>query len=74
MTTLAMWDAPPNFLVVDYYNVGNGSVFEAAAKANGVTYSRTCCGVATTSMATSLSGSTLVATLSAVFVSLFILV
>ncbi|KAF2692208.1 PLC-like phosphodiesterase [Lentithecium fluviatile CBS 122367] len=48
------WDRPPNFLLVDYYNIGlptNGSVFEVAARANGVTYNRKCCGtesVATT--------------------------
>lgn len=35
---------PPNFLLVDYYNVGNGSVFEVAAKMNNVTYNRKCCG------------------------------
>jgi len=37
---------PPNFLLVDYYNIGsfNGSVFEVAARANNVTYNRKCCG------------------------------
>jgi hypothetical protein len=40
------WGYPPKFLNVDYYNVGNGSVFEVAAKYNNVTYNRTCCGVA----------------------------
>jgi len=37
---------PPNFLLVDYYNMGssNGSVFEVAARANNVTYTRKCCG------------------------------
>lgn len=41
-----MWDRPPNFLLVDYYNYGptNGSVFEVAARANNVTYTRECCG------------------------------
>lgn len=38
------WDRPPNFLLVDYYNVGQGSVFEVAAKHNNVTYNRECCG------------------------------
>jgi hypothetical protein len=38
---------PPKFLNVDYYNVGNGSVFEVAAKYNNVTYTRECCGIAT---------------------------
>jgi hypothetical protein len=44
-----MWDRPPNFLLVDYYNSGspiNGSVFEVAARANNVTYDRECCGKA----------------------------
>nr|POF12659.1 putative secreted protein [Quercus suber] len=43
----ANWGRPPNYLVVDYYNVGNpseGSVFDVAAQANGVTYNRQCCG------------------------------
>jgi hypothetical protein len=46
-----MHGRPPNFLLVDYYNMGsfNGSVFEVAARANNVTYNRTCCG--TTSLA-----------------------
>jgi hypothetical protein len=39
------WDRPPNFLNVDYYNNGSGSVFEVAAKWNGVTYTQTCCGL-----------------------------
>lgn len=42
------WGRPPNFLVVDYYNYGTpkpGSVFEVAARANGVTYNRQCCGL-----------------------------
>ena len=43
-----MWNGrPPNFLLVDYYNIGsyNGSVFEVAANANNVTYSKSsCCG------------------------------
>jgi len=41
------WNRPPNFLLVDFYNYGspvNGSVFEVAARANGVTYDRKCCG------------------------------
>jgi hypothetical protein len=42
----ATWDYPPKFLNVDYYNVGNGSVFEVAAKYNNVTYNRQCCGLA----------------------------
>jgi hypothetical protein len=33
-------------MIVDFYNQGptNGSVFEVAARANGVTYNRQCCG------------------------------
>ncbi|CZT45127.1 related to BSC1 Transcript encoded by this ORF shows a high level of stop codon bypass [Rhynchosporium secalis] len=46
------WGFPPKFLNVDYYNVGNGSVFEVAAKHNNVTYTRECCGkVASDAMA-----------------------
>ncbi|KAF4624332.1 hypothetical protein G7Y89_g13840 [Cudoniella acicularis] len=41
------WNYPPKFLNVDYYNVGDGSVFEVAAKYNNVTYNRPCCGVVT---------------------------
>ncbi|KAL5345986.1 hypothetical protein ACLOAV_009016 [Pseudogymnoascus australis] len=41
-----MWGKPPTVLNVDYYNVGNGSVFEVAAKWNNVTYNATCCGLA----------------------------
>ncbi len=43
------WERPPNFLLVDYYNYGDprsGSVFEVAARANGVQYHRKCCGLA----------------------------
>lgn len=41
----SMWNRPPNFLLVDYYNVGNfdGSVFQVAADANHVTYDRASC-------------------------------
>jgi hypothetical protein len=54
-----MWDRPPNFLLVDYYNLGNfnGSVFQVAADANGVGYDRaSCCGTAGTSGGVSLKG------------------
>ncbi|DAA76339.1 TPA_exp: putative secreted protein [Trichophyton benhamiae CBS 112371] len=46
------WNRPPNFLLVDYYNIGNvnGSVFQVAAKLNNVTYNGKCCG-RTTSLA-----------------------
>jgi hypothetical protein len=43
-TCAARWDHPPTWLNVDFYNVGNGSVFEVAAKMNNVTYEGECCG------------------------------
>ncbi|KAF2480186.1 PLC-like phosphodiesterase [Neohortaea acidophila] len=50
-----MWDHPPNFLLVDYYNYGiphPGSVFEVAARANGVAYNYdSCCGKTSASLA-----------------------
>lgn len=42
------YEYAPKFLNVDYYNVGNGSVFEVAAQMNNVTYTRECCGQTTT--------------------------
>ncbi|KAI9811622.1 MAG: hypothetical protein M1827_005371 [Pycnora praestabilis] len=39
------WDYPPRFLLVDYYNTDNGTVFEVAAQQSNVTYSRACCGL-----------------------------
>jgi hypothetical protein len=39
------WGRSPTWLNVDFYNMGNGSVFEVAAKWNNVTYGRTCCGL-----------------------------
>lgn len=39
-----LWERYPNFLLVDFYESGNGSVFEVAAMANNVTYVNTCCG------------------------------
>ena len=48
----AMWNRPPNFLLVDYYNIGNfnGSVFQVAATANGVSYNKaSCCDTSGTS-------------------------
>ncbi|KAH7083275.1 PLC-like phosphodiesterase [Paraphoma chrysanthemicola] len=50
-----MWERPPNWLLVDYYNFGNfnGSVFEVAAAANNVTYKRgSCCGSEMANVAT----------------------
>lgn len=37
------WGRPPNFLLVDFYDVGDGSVFEVAAKANNLPYENKCC-------------------------------
>jgi len=37
-TCAAMYGAYPNFLLVDYYDVSNGSVFQVAAKLNDVPY------------------------------------
>jgi hypothetical protein len=54
-----MWNRPPNFLLVDYYNVGdfNGSVFQVAADANEVAYDRaSCCGTQATSAAVDRRG------------------
>lgn len=52
----AMWNRPPNFLLVDYYNYGsfNGSVFEVAAEMNNVTYNGKCCGNQTSAAPTLL--------------------
>ncbi|PNS20022.1 hypothetical protein CAC42_1469 [Sphaceloma murrayae] len=41
------WGKSPNWLLVDFYDRVAGSVFQVAAKANGVTYDRQCCGYAT---------------------------
>ena len=43
------WGRAPNILNVDYYNYGSppGSVFEAAARVNNVTYTGKCCGTVT---------------------------
>jgi len=35
------YDRNPNFMLVDFYEYGNGSVFQVAASANGVTYAPT---------------------------------
>lgn len=54
-TVVEKWGRPPNYLIVDFYNQGptSGSVFEAAAKANSVTYNRECCGKPVRSLAVS---------------------
>ncbi|OGM44141.1 hypothetical protein ABOM_007010 [Aspergillus bombycis] len=53
-----IWDRPPSFLLVDYYNYGpvNGTVFEVAAKMNNVTYNGKCCGIASTGMSLTPQG------------------
>ncbi|GAA6063501.1 hypothetical protein JCM10212_004763, partial [Sporobolomyces blumeae] len=45
----------PTFTLVDYYDVGNGSVFEVAAMMNGVTYTAVAMGNGTTSSSSSSS-------------------
>ncbi|KAF8922115.1 PLC-like phosphodiesterase [Mucidula mucida] len=40
-TCTAQYSRAPNFLLVDFYEYGGGSVFEVAASINGVTYSPT---------------------------------
>ncbi|KAI1649081.1 PLC-like phosphodiesterase [Daldinia loculata] len=52
------WGRAPNFLNVDYYNMGGfpGSVFEVAAQMNNVTYNRQCCGMNTSGAGSLLSG------------------
>lgn len=54
----AEWGRPPNFLLVDYYNIGNfnGSTLAAAAQANNVSYDvNSCCGHTRISAASSLN-------------------
>lgn len=40
----SMWGRPPQFLVVDFYDSTNGTVFKVAAQMNNVTYNGKCCG------------------------------
>ncbi|KAI0937269.1 hypothetical protein AcW1_001291 [Taiwanofungus camphoratus] len=40
-TCVAQYNRDPNFMLVDFYEYGGGSVFQVAATANGVTYSPT---------------------------------
>ncbi|CUS07856.1 unnamed protein product [Tuber aestivum] len=40
----ADWDRYPNILLVDFYDVPKGSVFEVAARANNVSLGGGCCG------------------------------
>lgn len=52
------WGRAPNFLLVDFYNIGspmNGSVLAVAATANNVTYNTdSCCGSAATNVGVQL--------------------
>jgi len=48
---------PPTFMLVDFYEYGNGSVFEVAAAANGVTYTPKAIATPITSSASSSSPS-----------------
>ncbi|KAH8922779.1 PLC-like phosphodiesterase [Atractiella rhizophila] len=50
------WGAPPTFVLVDFYHVVNGSVFQAAANINGVSYVARQVGNGTESSSTSTSG------------------
>ncbi|PWW79160.1 PLC-like phosphodiesterase [Tuber magnatum] len=43
-TCRADWDRYPNFLLVDFYDVPDGAVFEVAARANNVSQGGGCCG------------------------------
>ncbi|KAG9243044.1 PLC-like phosphodiesterase [Calycina marina] len=51
---VSTWGYAPKFLNVDFYNSGDGSVFEVAAQHNNVTYTRACCGKTSTSLASGL--------------------
>lgn len=54
----ATWNRPPNWLLVDYYNMGNvnGSVFQVAAAANNVSYAPgSCCGTIKASAASKIT-------------------
>ncbi|KZT02492.1 PLC-like phosphodiesterase [Laetiporus sulphureus 93-53] len=57
-TCLSDWDRAPNFMLVDFYEYGNGSVFEVAASANGVTYTAAAIATPISSDSTSTTGST----------------
>ncbi|KAH9944272.1 PLC-like phosphodiesterase [Epithele typhae] len=52
----------PNFMLVDFYEYGNGSVFQVAADANGVTYNPTTAVAQPKSSTSSTSSSTVVTT------------
>ncbi|KAI9857599.1 MAG: hypothetical protein M1813_008191 [Trichoglossum hirsutum] len=63
-TCLTRWNRAPNFLLVDYYDIGGGSVFRVAADANKVPYNKKCC-TAVSSNAKPFASSSMVAALSA---------
>lgn len=71
---LDIWDRPPNFILVDYYNVGNvdGSVFHVAAELNNVTYKGECCGIKISSGAPRSLPSRLPKSLRATYLLLFV--
>ncbi|KAI9771218.1 MAG: hypothetical protein M1839_002839 [Geoglossum umbratile] len=60
-TCLNQWNRSPNFLLVDYYDIGGGSVFRVAADANGVPYKKKCCTKVSAGSRPSASGPTMVA-------------
>ena len=64
---------PPNFLLVDYYNIGsyNGSVFEVAANMNNVSYDGECCGGQKSAASTLLVSTSFAAGLSVLIPLLF---
>jgi len=69
-----MWHRPPNFLLVDFYDAGNGSVFEVAASANGVTYTGGCCGkVKSVAISSYLSSPALLLAQASLFLAIFVL-
>ncbi|KAL7623273.1 hypothetical protein AAE478_006954 [Parahypoxylon ruwenzoriense] len=67
------WGRAPNFLNVDYYNLGGfpGSVFEVAAQMNNVTYNRPCCGMNTSGAMNQFGSSVGFATFSLVIMTMF---
>jgi hypothetical protein len=57
-TCMATQGRPPNFMLVDFYEYGGGSVFQVAANINGVTYSPATPVATPASTATGSTGST----------------
>ncbi|KAJ7246298.1 PLC-like phosphodiesterase [Mycena haematopus] len=56
-TCVAAYGRAPNYLLVDFYEYGNGSVFQVAATINGVTFSPTPIAPVPTTSSTGTSGS-----------------